>query len=149
MKAYVKPNDLEHLIYAAQGKCFYCGESFEQSMDYRAISKTMTIDHKTPVTKGGGFELSNLVACCFSCNGKKRSMKFEEYRFKLACKSFKGGDCWAYYNTLLTAFEIAPSAHKAVIQELIDAVVDKVSAINFQFPGELAVCCDRSTEAAR
>lgn len=43
--------------------CQYCGERFEE--------KELTLDHVTPVSKGGGNSWENLVTSCFQCNNKK------------------------------------------------------------------------------
>lgn len=48
--------------------CFYCSVgAFEQ------------IDHKTPICRGGGNSLDNLVPSCRSCNAKKHDLTVEEF----------------------------------------------------------------------
>jgi hypothetical protein len=42
--------------------CHYCAATVKPS--------NFTVDHITPVIKGGTDDLSNLVACCRSCNSK-------------------------------------------------------------------------------
>ena len=49
-------------LYSAE-TCYYCG---------KAISgRNKTVDHKTPISKGGTNKLDNLCMCCQSCNSKK------------------------------------------------------------------------------
>lgn len=52
-------------------KCFYCGE---------IIIGKKTIDHKTPISKGGTNENNNLVLCCVHCNTQKGNKNEFEYR---------------------------------------------------------------------
>jgi 5-methylcytosine-specific restriction endonuclease McrA len=39
----------------------------------------MTVDHKTPLSKGGKNTGSNYVLACFDCNQKKGDMDYDEY----------------------------------------------------------------------
>lgn len=48
-------------------KCAYCRE---------ALGKSGTLDHVRPKVKGGETTVTNLVACCFSCNSKKSSSEW-------------------------------------------------------------------------
>lgn len=45
--------------------CQYCGK--------KLTSKTATIDHIRPVSRGGGNKWNNTVCSCFPCNNKKGS----------------------------------------------------------------------------
>lgn len=57
-------------IYARDGyKCVYCG-SFSD----------LTIDHVTPVSRGGTNSLSNLATACRSCNSSKNDKTPEEWK---------------------------------------------------------------------
>jgi len=47
-------------------KCVYCGKG--------VTSETATIDHVTPVAKGGTEEPNNLATACRACNDKKRNL---------------------------------------------------------------------------
>ena len=51
--------------------CYYCGCE---------IQDKKTIDHKTPVIKGGTNENDNLVLSCLHCNTQKGSKTEDEYR---------------------------------------------------------------------
>jgi hypothetical protein len=39
----------------------------------------MSLDHKTPLRRGGGPEIENLQAICKGCNGSKGEFTHEEY----------------------------------------------------------------------
>ena len=52
----------QRLLHKYKFKCVDCGET---------DVKTLTIDHKRPVSKGGSDNLSNLQILCHSCNSRK------------------------------------------------------------------------------
>lgn len=56
-------NALRKAIDVHGGRCFYCGETGE-----------LTVDHVLPKVRGGTDALDNLVACCRGCNGRKSCM---------------------------------------------------------------------------
>jgi len=49
--------------------CYYCGN----------ISKDMKRDHKTPHSRGGSDDGTNIVPACRSCNSRKGARTAEEY----------------------------------------------------------------------
>lgn len=49
--------------------CYYCHQ----------VAMQIEIDHKMPISKGGGFEDSNLVVACRKCNRQKRNKTEEEF----------------------------------------------------------------------
>lgn len=51
------------------GRCAYCLKPMD----------VVTIDHMTPLCKGGNHTLSNVVPCCKSCNSKKRDKTLLEF----------------------------------------------------------------------
>jgi len=53
-------------------ECQYCGSS-----------KDLTMDHIHPVSKGGSWSWTNLVACCSSCNSNKGNKLLKELGWKL------------------------------------------------------------------
>lgn len=58
-------------IYAnGNGRCALCGKPLE--------FKKMTVDHKTPLSKGGTNALDNLQPACRVCNFMKQDMLMEE-----------------------------------------------------------------------
>ena len=61
------------MIYKRDGhKCQYCG-----------ATKSLTIDHVIPKSKGGDDSWENLVVACHSCNTKKSNKMLEETGMKL------------------------------------------------------------------
>lgn len=52
--------------------CHYCGKYVEK--------KDRTVDHKVPVSKGGGDGIENLVLACKDCNGLKGSMSYRQFK---------------------------------------------------------------------
>jgi hypothetical protein len=50
----------------ASNQQWKCGGSCNQTLDY-----TYEIDHHIPLFKGGSNEMSNLIALCRNCHGKK------------------------------------------------------------------------------
>jgi len=57
------PFNKRNVIVRDEFKCTYCGIE----------SKSLTIDHVIPVSRGGKSEFENCVAACRSCNHKKGS----------------------------------------------------------------------------
>ena len=53
----------------AGGLCFYC----------KAKVKDLTIDHVTPLARGGSHTLDNIVFACHECNSKKRDLPPHEF----------------------------------------------------------------------
>lgn len=60
----------------SKGKCFYCG-----------IEGKLTMDHKTPLCRGGKHEPSNIAPACSTCNCTKHALTESEFRAYMA-----GGD---------------------------------------------------------
>ncbi|KAK9815294.1 hypothetical protein WJX72_001172 [[Myrmecia] bisecta] len=55
--------------------CQYCG-----------AKAALTIDHVTPVSKGGSWSWDNLVTACTKCNGKKGDKTLKQLNWKLTTK---------------------------------------------------------------
>lgn len=51
--------------------CAYCGDRLKNS--------TFAVDHATPISRGGGFEMSNLAICCKPCNWQKGALASMEF----------------------------------------------------------------------
>ena len=60
------------LFRTQKGRCAYCGRSHR--IDY------LEIDHKLPVSRGGGDEVENLQLLCTSCNMRKGIQTDQEFR---------------------------------------------------------------------
>ena len=61
---------IEGMWCSQHGRCAYCGVRF---------GETYHIDHKLPVSRGGGNEISNLQLTCPKCNMVKGAMTHEEF----------------------------------------------------------------------
>lgn len=54
-----------------RGRCYYC---------HRAVPPAeLTMDHKTPIIRGGRTTRHNVVPCCKTCNNEKKYMTLEEW----------------------------------------------------------------------
>ena len=62
------------------GRCWYCGIELMIESRNQLTPQTYCIDHVMPINKGGKHEMSNLVACCWTCNNLKRTYTIEEFR---------------------------------------------------------------------
>ena len=78
---------MSHLmaLYRKQrGRCIYCGHLVWPSMPQPYSNDIglmlATLDHMTPLSRGGANKFSNLVAACYHCNNEKGSMDAVEYR---------------------------------------------------------------------
>ena len=70
----------------AKGICHYCGRP--------AAPTELTMDHVVPLVRGGTSSKANLVACCKTCNNKKKTMlpmEWEEYMDSLERQSGHDG----------------------------------------------------------
>lgn len=68
----VMPNrfDIGRMLCGQDARCVYCGV---------LLSSKYHIDHKLPVSRGGGNELENLQITCPRCNTQKHAKTHEEY----------------------------------------------------------------------
>ncbi|CAM2006759.1 HNH endonuclease [Acanthopleuribacter pedis] len=53
------------------GRCYYCREYFSPD--------DLTMDHKTPIVRGGRSTKNNCVPCCKDCNNEKKYMHLGEW----------------------------------------------------------------------
>ena len=65
----VEPAAWLALIAAADGRCTYCGEL-----------RRLTMDHRIPLSRGGGHEIDNVIPACKPCNSRKSTRTEEEFR---------------------------------------------------------------------
>jgi 5-methylcytosine-specific restriction endonuclease McrA len=59
----------------ARRDCPYCGK--------RMAATDKSLDHITPVSKGGWHSVKNCVVCCLACNSRKRAMTPERWLCRL------------------------------------------------------------------
>lgn len=69
------------------GRCHYCGCEMKRTGN---SPERFTIDHKIPISRGGGSETANLVASCLACNGAKGARTDGEFIAWL--EAGQGGD---------------------------------------------------------
>jgi len=62
--------DIARLLILQNGKCVYCSVSFSESVRH-------TVDHVTPLSKGGAHDLQNIVLACGPCNSRKGARSVE------------------------------------------------------------------------
>lgn len=69
--------------------CGYCGRELRHTSYGETNASTATVDHITPISKGGKDNVDNLMLACFSCNALKRNRGIEDLRFYLAMRDFE------------------------------------------------------------
>jgi hypothetical protein len=68
MDSYYVPYARKLVLKRDGHKCVYCGSS-----------KSLTIDHVVPISKGGESSWDNTVASCWKCNNAKGEMNLSEF----------------------------------------------------------------------
>ncbi len=59
-------------LFATTKRCHYCGERFTHA-------NPATLDHATPLSRGGRHSIFNAVICCRKCNSSKRDRTYNEF----------------------------------------------------------------------
>lgn len=72
--------EVEALLATQGGCCAYC----------RTTDK-LSLDHKTPLSRGGSNWIENLQWLCISCNSRKRTRTDDEYRLIAGITSYGQG----------------------------------------------------------
>lgn len=65
---YFTLREWDILVAKLKGKCGYCGQR-----------KPLTVDHKIPLSRGGGNTIDNIMPACLSCNTRKRNRTDVEF----------------------------------------------------------------------
>ncbi len=107
--------------------CQICGEKviltrkIKTEEDY---SKEASLDHITPISKGGTDSLDNLQTCCRSCNSRKKNRNKDELRFL----NVNNGEFTKIHNCILLAL----SRTKLNTQEgrILFAIIAKTYGFN-------------------
>jgi 5-methylcytosine-specific restriction endonuclease McrA len=71
----ITPADIEVMWTAQDGRCFYCREM---------LAKGYHLDHKVPLSRGGGHVPENGCLSCASCNHRKHTLTADEFVARLA-----------------------------------------------------------------
>ncbi len=62
------------LYFYQKGQCAYCLKQMRLSFSHEPSGGNLaTIDHVTPVSRGGRTTWSNIILCCSKCNNNKGS----------------------------------------------------------------------------
>jgi 5-methylcytosine-specific restriction endonuclease McrA len=75
---HFRPDDLDHLYVAQQGRCRYCGTD---------LGDTYEVDHKLPISRGGSHWPENLCLSCPRCNHRKFTKSETEFLAILALEA--------------------------------------------------------------
>ena len=69
------------MLCEQEARCTYCRQM---------LGRSFHIDHKTPISRGGGNEESNLQLLCGECNLEKRAKTHDEYVAYLQARELVG-----------------------------------------------------------
>jgi len=82
IRAELAPRGLRlHTIQ--NGLCFYCNKFVEYRSKVKHNGRNVlgwTIDHRTPICRGGDNSWQNTVGCCYQCNHEKSCLTELEFR---------------------------------------------------------------------
>lgn len=59
--------------------CAYCGKSEEENRISSGLGGALEREPVTPMSKGGGYTVTNIVPACRACNGSKHNADFSEW----------------------------------------------------------------------
>jgi hypothetical protein len=72
----ISSGKLRQMFANQAGKCHWCGCEIAAA---RGRPNSATIEHLTPLSRGGSNKSHNLKAACASCNNRKADMTAEEF----------------------------------------------------------------------
>jgi 5-methylcytosine-specific restriction endonuclease McrA len=84
----MRPEERISVIAKTRGRCGYCGDDTRNRK--QRSGKRPTIDHMTPVARGGTDSHSNLLLCCRDCNSRKADRTVDEFRQHLVIHGLFG-----------------------------------------------------------
>lgn len=96
---------------AGRFTCSYCG--MLGSSNFGPDGKPWNIDHREPVSKGGGNHIVNLTICCTTCNRLKATLPEIVYR-----------DILRLLDTPLHIFLSEEHPHKSILESLTEEAWD-------------------------
>ncbi len=73
-----KPSVIEDHRHIQEGKCYYCKEDIFVNVPSNHPRKE-TLEHKTPLSRGGSHSRKNTVLSCSRCNLEKGAQTEEEF----------------------------------------------------------------------
>ena len=81
-------SDLDpYAVFTRDGwRCYLCGIDTPRELRGTQLPNAPELEHKTPLSRGGGHTLENTACSCHSCNAAKNSKTLEEYLAWLANK---------------------------------------------------------------
>ena len=59
-------------LFAEASDCHYCGKTMHP--------REKTLDHVTPLSRGGSHTIGNVVVCCWPCNEAKGNRTPDEWK---------------------------------------------------------------------
>lgn len=88
-----KQTKLRKALYTFEGgKCYICGRQVVMDKKYEGTDLFATVDHMTPVSKGGSSNLDNCRLCCGFCNSIKADREYsDELKQEILQRISKGG----------------------------------------------------------
>lgn len=75
----VAPRDIETKWEAGNKTCLLCGQPIDKTLK-APHPMSRTLEHITPIARGGRHDLDNLAFAHWSCNASKGAKTLEEYR---------------------------------------------------------------------
>lgn len=96
--------------------CYYCNKAIQTNSN----KNDLTVDHKTPLSRGGKSIYSNLVISCLGCNSEKADMTEREY------KKFK-----VIQKRLTNSLDAVKLSKKAL--EVFDMIIDQAQKVNLDY----------------
>jgi 5-methylcytosine-specific restriction endonuclease McrA len=57
---------------------------YDYSCGYCRSRENITVDHRTPISRGGTNTIANLIPACLSCNSRKSDRTEDEFRHTMA-----------------------------------------------------------------
>ncbi len=109
-------NILSEFKKSAEPICYYCKKLIQTNTN----RNDLTVDHKTPLSRGGKSIQANLAIACLKCNQEKANMTEKEYR------KFK-----ADQKKLLKSFDSVRLSNAAV--EIFETIINQAQKINVQY----------------
>lgn len=97
-RVYIPKSVKSEILKKSKGRCCHCGKKLE-------VGSTFTLEHIIPLSKGGTYDINNLVALCKKCNEDKGNKIINPITYyKYLGKSYKK-DIDEMYSKYLEEFD--------------------------------------------